>query len=110
MSDACQHGDNTELDCGHLSSCSDSEESSSEETLDIVLNAGNGASEREMNDVDDETMSGDNDVYNSNPGNNPSSLQMLSDFDSLTDPESLMMAASGKGPSTTAAHHTVGHI
>jgi len=58
----CQHSDNTELDCGHLSSCSDSEESSSEETLDIVLNAGNGGSQREMNDVDDETMFGDNDV------------------------------------------------
>ena len=64
----CQHSDNTELDCGHLSSCSDSEESSSEETLDIVLNAGGnvggagGGSQREMNDVDDETMFGDNDV------------------------------------------------
>jgi hypothetical protein len=51
-----------ELDCGHLSSCSDSEESSSEETLDIVLNAGNPGGEREMNDVDEETMFGENDV------------------------------------------------
>jgi len=63
LAHAQAHGDNTELDCGHLSSCSDSEESSSEETLDIVLNAGgNGGSQREMNDVDDETMFGDNDV------------------------------------------------
>ena len=29
------------------------------------------------NDVDDETMSGDNDVFNSNPGHNPSSLQVV---------------------------------
>ena len=74
VSDSCQHSDNTELDCGHLSSCSDSDESSSEETLDIVLNAGNGGggvvgvggvgSQRSemLNDVDDETMFGDNDV------------------------------------------------
>ena len=68
LAPSCQHSDNTELDCGHLSSCSDSEDSSSEETLDIVLNAGNASGgatavgEREMNDVDDETMFGDNDV------------------------------------------------
>ena len=33
---------------------------------------------RDENDVDDETMSGDNDVFNSNQGNNPSSLQVNS--------------------------------
>ena len=32
------------------------------------------------NDVDDETMSGDNDVFNSNPGHNPSSLQVVHEF------------------------------
>ena len=57
---------NTELECGQLSSCSDSDESCSEETLDMVLNAGSGFGERpcsgEMNDVDEETMSGENDV------------------------------------------------
>ena len=61
-----QHGGNTELECGQLSSCSDSDESCSEETLDMVLNAGSGFGERpcsgEMNDVDEETMSGENDV------------------------------------------------
>ena len=59
--------ENTELECGHLSSCSDSEDSSSEETLDIVLNGDGGASggrecTGEMNDVDDEYLAGDNDV------------------------------------------------
>jgi len=33
------------------------------------------------NDVDDETMSGENDVFNSNPGNNPSSLQVIHSTD-----------------------------
>lgn len=53
----------TELECGQLSSCSDSDDSCSEETLDMVLgNAGRSGSGDQMNDVDDETMSGDNDV------------------------------------------------
>jgi len=57
------------------------------------------------NDVDDETMSGDNDVFNSNPGHNPSSLQMLSDLDSLTEPESLVMAAAAAAAANSQASH-----
>ena len=86
--------ENTELECGHLSSCSDSEESSSEETLDIVLNAdgasGGGGSREctgEMNDVDDETMYGDNDVSFINPSLPSVSLP---EIDSLTYTEPSM--------------------
>ena len=57
------HGGNTELECGQLSSCSDTDESCSEETLDMVLNAGiERPCSGEMNDVDEETMHSENDV------------------------------------------------
>ena len=85
-----QHGGNTELECGQLSSCSDSDESCSEETLDMVLNAGSGFGERpcsgEMNDVDEETMSGENDVSFSHLQPNVSAPEI----DSLTYTEPSM--------------------
>ena len=114
---------NTELECGQLSSCSDSEESCSEEALDLVLNSSGvvGAaamvdrapsSELNMNDVDEETMSGENDVSFAH-NNPPPSMPALStsDLDSLTytEPslESLtsltMTAKSSAGPQQAAS-------
>ena len=101
--------DNTELECGHLSSCSDSEESSSEETLDIVLNAdgasggGERGNEGEMNDVDDETMYGDNDVSFINPSLPSVSLP---EIDSLTYTEPSMESLTSL---TSAATKTPTH-
>lgn len=101
---SCQHTDNTELECGHLSDCSDSDESSSEETLDIVLNAGTGAvGEREMNDVDDETMFGDNDVSFVHTVPSVS----LPEIDSLTYTEPSMESLTSL---TTAKTPTTGHM
>jgi hypothetical protein len=86
---------NTELECGQLSSCSDSDESCSEEALDLVLNSSCtgeriGSAEL-MNDVDDETMSGDNDVSFVHH-HAPQSLPpvSMSDLDSLTYTEPSM--------------------
>ena len=101
--------ENTELDCGHLSSCSDSEESSSEETLDIVLNAdgassgGVGHGPREMNDVDDETMYGDNDVSFINPSLPSVSLP---EIDSLTYTEPSMESLTSLTSATKTPTHT----
>lgn len=102
--------ENTELDCGHLSSCSDSEDSSSEETLDIVLNADGGASGSrectgEMNDVDDETMHYDNDVsfINAIPSLPTVSLP---EIDSLTYTEPSMESMTSLTSATKTPTHT----
>ena len=121
LTPSCLHGsgENTELDCGHLSSCSDSEESSSEETLDIVLNAGAGSSstgnasgsglvgvasgERDMNDVDEETMFGDNDVSFLHTVPSVS----LPEIDSLTYNEPSMESLTSLGAARTPTQNSL---
>ena len=111
----------TEIECGQLSSCSDSEENSSGDdgtdnlgdscgcvsSLGGAVNdqAGNPGLQTTTpnaeedasiedaeaeNDVDDETMSGDNDVFNQ-----PS---LLSDLDSLTEPSLESLTGLAKTP------------
>ena len=102
--------ENTELECGHLSSCSDSEDSSSEETLDIVLNGDGGASggrecTGEMNDVDDEYLAGENDVsfINAIPSLPTVSLP---EIDSLTYTEPSMESMTSLTSATKTPTHT----
>jgi len=73
-----------ELECGQLTSSSDSEEdNSSEDQEDILQEQEEQSLGDAENDVDDETMSGDNDVEYCHSLNQPS---LLSDLDSLTEP------------------------
>lgn len=73
-----------ELECGQLTSSSESEEdNSSEDQEDILQEQEEQSLGDAENDVDDETMSGDNDVEYCHSLNQPS---LLSDLDSLTEP------------------------
>merc|ERR1719508_100507 len=84
-----------ELECGQLTSSSDSEEdNSSEDQEDILQEQEEQSLGDAENDVDDETMSGDNDVEYCHSLNQPS---LLSDLDSLTEP-SLESLGAAKAP------------
>lgn len=88
----------TELECGQLSSSSESDGGgSSDDTEALAIEEEQSLEDGEAeNDVDDETMSGDNDVEYT--VNQPS---LLSDLDSLTEPESLSCLTTSGGRSTT---------
>lgn len=90
-------GTGGELECGTLTSSSESEEEGESEEGEMggeeELHSGGEAE----NDVDDETMSGDNDVEYCHSLNQAQSLG-LSDMDSLTEPSLDSLGGAGAKP------------